>query len=197
MELEKIDKRMFEYLGHLRFGKVDYNDLPWNDYLLRPSSDWQFPVDLEDYFKVVFFENEDIIKNKKVLDVGCEYGNKIPWFDKMNPNELTCIDPNAKDIYIANHVGQLVDTPTTCVVSTAESFDLDADTVFMLSVNHHLEDEFLVYNKINCKYLVIDTWTDRDTNYSEVVQFLSKKYELEVKKNIKENKVLLRFKRYE
>jgi len=197
MELQKIDKRMFEYLGHLRFGKVDHANLSWNDYLSRPSSDWQFPVDLNDYFRMVFLENEDIIKNKKIIDVGCEYGNKIPWFDKMNPNELTCIDPNPQDIYIANYVGQLVDTPTTCVVSTAESFDLDADTIFMLSVNHHLADEFLVYNKINCKYLIIDTWTDRNTNYSDLAQFLSKKYELEAQKKIKENRVLLRFKRYE
>ena len=67
MELEKNDKRMFEYLGHLRFGKVDYNDLSWNDYLSRPSSDWQFPVDLNDYFRMVFLENEDIIKNKKTI----------------------------------------------------------------------------------------------------------------------------------
>ena len=194
MELEKIDKRMFEYLGHLRFGKVDHKDLSWSDYLSRPSSEWRFPEELDYYFKKVFFENKDIIKNKKILDVGCEYGNKIPWFDKMNPKELICLDPNSDDIYIANYVGCLVETSTKCVVSTAEDFELVADSVFMLSVNHHLKNEFLVYEKIKCTHLVIDTWTDRDPDYSKILSFLSTKYELENETYIRKNRVILRFK---
>lgn len=194
MNLKKEDKKLFEYLSHLRFGNVDYKNLSWQEYLLRPDSDWQFPAELDDYFKKVFFENLDIIEGKKVLDVGCEYGNKIPWFDKMNPKELICIDPTQKDIYIASYAGDLIKTPTKCIVSTAENFDLTADSIFMLGVNHHFKNQYVVYEKIKCDNLILDTWTDRNPGYGDIVNFLSKNYNLEKTKHIRKNRVIIRFK---
>ena len=77
--LQKIDKRMFEYLSHLKFGQVDHKELSWNDHLKLPSSDWKFPAELETYVLKCFFLNKDIITDKEVIDIGCEYGNKILW----------------------------------------------------------------------------------------------------------------------
>lgn len=55
MELEKIDKKMFEYLGHLYYGPADYKDLPWEEYITQPDSDWKFPIVQLEYWKKVFF----------------------------------------------------------------------------------------------------------------------------------------------
>ena len=192
--LQKIDKRMFEYLSHLKFGQVDYKQLSWNDHLKLPSSDWKFPAELETYFLKCFFLNKDIINDKEVLDIGCEYGNKIPWFDKFKPRKLTCIDPSEKDIYIANMVATLVDTDTQCYQTKAEDYQLKADTIFMLSVNHHLEDEFSIYDRLDCDNLVIDTWTDR-TPIDNILQALRKKFTIDSKIVFKDNRLILRCKR--
>tara|TARA_B100001115_G_C15803324_1_gene397476 strand:+ start:61 stop:1188 length:1128 start_codon:yes stop_codon:yes gene_type:complete len=194
--LQKIDKRMFEYLSHLKFGQVDHKELSWNDHLKLPSSDWKFPAELETYFLKCFFLNKDIINDKEVLDIGCEYGNKIPWFDKFKPRKLTCIDPSKEDIYIANMVATLVDTDTQCYQAKAEDYQLKADTIFMLSVNHHLDDELPIYDRLDCDNLVIDTWTDR-TPIDKILQALGKKFTIQSKILFKDNRMILRCKRKE
>ena len=194
MRLEKIDKRMFEYLGHLRFGKVDHNDLTWQQYMQTPSSDWVFPTEMEAYFEKVFVENKDILTNKRVLDVGCEYGNKIPWFDKFKPKQLTCIDPDKECIDIASYAARLVETDTKCEVSMAEDYDLTADTVFILSVNHHLQDQYLVFDKLQCQHLVIDTWTNK-VPLQEIEHRLNVKFYLESRHDLKKDRVVLRYRK--
>mgnify|MGYP001189478321 FL=1 len=194
MMLKKLDKRMFEYLSHLKFGQVDHKTLSWKDHLKLPSSDWQFPTELESYFLKCFFLNKDIINDKDVLDIGCEYGNKIPWFDKFKPKKITCIDPSAEDLYIAKMVATLVDTDTECVRTKAEDYQLKADTIFMLSVNHHLDDEFSIYDKLECDNLIIDTWTDK-TPIQKILEALEKKFMIESKIFYKKDRLILRCKR--
>jgi SAM-dependent methyltransferase len=197
--LDKTDKRMFEYINHLHFGGVDHKDLSWEQHSQRPASPWKFPMELETYFKNVFVDNKDIINNKKVLDIGCEYGTKIPWFDKMQPSELVCIDPNKEYFYIANYISGLTTTNTVCVNSKAEDFTLTADTIFLLSVNHHFEDQFAIYERLECNHLVLDTWTDRAISISHITNFLEKKYtvESETYLNFKKNRVVMRYKKNE
>jgi|TARA_B110000483_G_scaffold228805_1_gene292048 2-polyprenyl-3-methyl-5-hydroxy-6-metoxy-1,4-benzoquinol methylase len=194
MELSKIDRRMFEYLSHLKFGKVDHKELSWNDHLKLPDSDWQFPSDLETYFKEVFYKNADVIQGKRILDVGCEYGNKIPWIDKFAPQELTCIDPNKDDLYIAEYVGGLATSPVTCVEAKAEDHQLDADTIFMLSVNHHLDDQWQVYENLDCEHLIIDTWTDK-APINRITEALSIHFVLESKWIYKPNRIVMRYRK--
>ena len=195
--LDKTDKRMFEYINHLHFSGVDHKDLSWEQHSQRPASPWKFPMELETYFKNVFVDNKDIINNKKVLDIGCEYGTKIPWFAKMQPSELVCIDPNKEYFYIANYISGLTTTNTICVNSKAEDFTLTADTIFLLSVNHHFEDQFAIYERLECNHLVLDTWTDRAISISRITNFLEKKYtvESETYLNFKENRVVMRYKK--
>ena len=195
--LDKTDKRMFEYINHLHFSGVDHKDLSWEQHSQRPASPWKFPMELETYFKNVFVDNKDIINNKKVLDIGCEYGTKIPWFAKMQPSELVCIDPNKEYFYIANYISGLTTTNTVCVNSKAEDFTLTADTIFLLSVNHHFEDQFAIYERLECNHLVLDTWTDRAISISRITNFLEKKYtvESETYLNFKKNRVLMRYKK--
>jgi len=156
-------------------------------------------MELETYFKNVFVDNKDIINNKKVLDIGCEYGTKIPWFAKMQPSELVCIDPNKEYFYIANYISGLTTTNTICVNSKAEDFTLTADTIFLLSVNHHFEDQFAIYERLECNHLVLDTWTDRAISISRITNFLEKKYtvESETYLNFKKNRVVMRYKKNE
>ncbi len=195
--LDKTDKRMFEYINHLHFSGVDHKDLSWEQHSQRPASPWKFPMELETYFKNVFVDNKDIINNKKVLDIGCEYGTKIPWFAKMQPSELVCIDPNKEYFYIANYISGLTTTNTICVNSKAEDFTLTADTIFLLSVNHHFEDQFAIYERLECNHLVLDTWTDRAISISRITNFLEKKYtvESETYLNFKKNRVVMRYKK--
>ena len=195
--LDKTDKRMFEYINHLHFSGVDHKDLSWEQHSQRPTSPWKFPMELETYFKNVFVDNKDIINNKKVLDIGCEYGTKIPWFAKMQPSELVCIDPNKEYFYIANYISGLTTTNTICVNSKAEDFTLTADTIFLLSVNHHFEDQFAIYERLECNHLVLDTWTDRAISISRITNFLEKKYtvESETYLNFKKNRVVMRYKK--
>ena len=198
-QLDKTDKRMFEYINHLYFGVVDHKDLTWEQHSQRPSSSWTFPTELETYFDNVFVDNKDIITNKKILDIGCEYGTKIPWFAKMQPSELVCIDPNKEHFYIANHVsslvGKLTKTTTICVNAKAEDFTLTADTIFLLSVNHYVEDQFEIYKRLDCNHLVLDTWTDGTISISDITNFLEKKYTLENEVYFKKNRVILRYKK--
>ncbi len=195
--LDKTDKRMFEYINHLHFSGVDHKDLSWEQHSQSPVSPWKFPMELETYFKNVFVDNKDIINNKKVLDIGCEYGTKIPWFAKMQPSELVCIDPNKEYFYIANYISGLTTTNTICVNSKAEDFTLTADTIFLLSVNHHFEDQFAIYERLDCDHLVLDTWTDRAISISRITNFLEKKYtvESETYLNFKKNRVVMRYKK--
>jgi len=195
--LDKTDKRMFEYINHLHFSGVDHKDLSWEQHSQRPASPWKFPMELETYFKNVFVDNKDIINNKKVLDIGCEYGTKIPWFAKMQPSELVCIDPNKEYFYIANYISGLTTTNIICVNSKAEDFTLTADTIFLLSVNHHFEDQFAIYERLECNHLVLDTWTDRAISISRITNFLEKKYtvESETYLNFKKNRVVMRYKK--
>lgn len=191
MNLLQIDKRLFEYLGHLKFGKVDHKTLSWQQHQMLPSSNWKFPDDLEIYFLKVFSDNKDIIFNKDIIDIGCEYGNKIPWFDKFKPKKLTCIDPSIEDMYIANMVGDLVETDTRLITDVAENCELRADTIFMLSVNQHLLNEFVIYEKIECESLVIDTWTDR-TPLKDIRKALEKKFYVVSEFYYKPNRVVMR-----
>ena len=196
IKLDKTDKRMFEYINHLHFGKVDHKDLTWEEHSLRPASSWVFPEMLETYFEKVFVANKDIIANKKILDVGCEYGTKIPWFDKMSPLEMTCIEPNTAHSYIASYVAGLAETKVTCVNVKAEDYPLTADTIFLLSVNHHLDNEFEVYKNLDCDHFVLDTWTDRNSSFAEINNFFEgRKYILENEFHFKENRVIARFKK--
>ena len=197
--LDKTDKRMFEYINHLHFSGVDHKDLSWEQHSQRPASPWKFPIELETYFKNVFVDNKDIINNKKVLDIGCEYGTKIPWFAKMQPSELVCIEPSKEYFYIANYISGLTATNTICVNSKAEDFTLTADTIFLLSVNHHFEDQFAIYERLECNHLVLDTWTDRPISISRITNFLKKKYtvERETYLNFKKNRVVMRYKKNE
>ena len=197
IQLNKMDKRMFEYINHLHFSGVDHKDLSWEQHSQSPVSPWKFPMELETYFKNVFVDNKDIINNKKVLDIGCEYGTKIPWFAKMQPSELVCIDPNKEYFYIANYISGLTTTNTICVNSKAEDFTLTADTIFLLSVNHHFEDQFAIYERLECNHLVLDTWTDRAISISRITNFLEKKYtvESETYLNFKKNRVVMRYKK--
>jgi len=188
---------MFEYINHLHFSGVDHKDLSWEQHSQSPVSPWKFPMELETYFKNVFVDNKDIINNKKVLDIGCEYGTKIPWFAKMQPSELVCIDPNKEYFYIANYISGLTTTNTICVNSKAEDFTLTADTIFLLSVNHHFEDQFAIYERLDCDHLVLDTWTDSAISISRITNFLEKKYtvESETYLNFKKNRVVMRYKK--
>ena len=188
---------MFEYINHLHFSGVDHKDLSWEQHSQSPVSPWKFPMELETYFKNVFVDNKDIINNKKVLDIGCEYGTKIPWFAKMQPSELVCIDPNKEYFYIANYISGLTTTNTICVNSKAEDFTLTADTIFLLSVNHYFEDQFAIYERLECNHLVLDTWTDRAISISRITNFLEKKYtvESETYLNFKKNRVVMRYKK--
>ena len=185
---------MFEYLSHLKFGKVDHKELSWTDYTKLPNSDWKFPFELEQYFEYCFNKNADVITGKKILDIGCEYGNKIPWLDKFKPRELVCIDPNQKDLSIANYVGSLVTTPVTCAHTKAEDHQLEADTIFMLSVNHHLEDQWLIYEKLNCQNLIIDTWTDK-VPINQILETLDKKFVIKTNWFFKPNRIIMRYKK--
>ena len=214
MDFEKIDKKMFEYLGHLYYGHVDYKDLPWEEYVTRPDSDWQFPIEQLEYWKKVFLKNIDIIANKTVLDIGCWYGNKVPWFDKLLPTSVTCIDPgtyNGSDyMYICEYAASLVKTPTTCVTTKAEDYPLVAHTITMLGVNHNFDDELAVYDKLQCKYFILDTWTDEkyatapgkqskrlagSTHYAQARDFLYIKFTLENEDTyFTPNRVILRYK---
>jgi len=194
MTLSKTDKKMFEYLSHLKFGKVDHRDLSWGEYEALPNSDWQFPKELEEYFEECFCRNADVIQGKKLLDIGCEYGNKIPWFDKFDPEALTCIDPNPADLYIANYVGSILKTPTVCVETKAEDYQLSADTIFMLSSNHHFDDQFLVYSKLDCEHLIIDTWTDK-VPINKVLERLDKKFILERNWFFRPNRIVMRYRK--
>ena len=198
-ELNKTDKKMFEYINHLHFEGLNHKDLTWEQYLQRPESSWKFPLELETYFKNVFVDNKDIINNKKVLDIGCEYGTKIPWFAKMQPSELICIDPNKAYFKIANYISGLVSrltlTNTRCINSMAENFILNADTIFLLSVNHYIEDQFEIYKRLDCDYLVLDTWTNKNISISHINNFLEKKYTIEKEYVFKKNRVVLRYKK--
>jgi SAM-dependent methyltransferase len=199
--LAQIDKKMFEYINHLHFEGIDPMDLTWEEYSQRPPSPWKFPLELESWYKIIFYDNRDIINNKKVLDIGCEYGTKIPWFAKLQPSELICIDPNTSYFNIANYVsgliGRTTTTKTLCVNSRAEDFACNADTIFLISVNHYVDDQFEIYKNLNCTHLVIDTWTDKDISLSHINNFLEKTYIIESKAYLRENRVLMRYKKIE
>ena len=169
---------MFEYICHLHFENIDPADLPWEEYIKRPVYPWEFPKELELMFKTIFFDNKDIIANKKILDIGCEFGTKIPWFAKLQPKELTCIDPDESHFTIANYISNLIGRTTTtkthCVTSRAEDFDLTADTIFLLSVNHYVDDQFEIYKNLNCTHFVIDTHTDHDISLADINNFFEK-----------------------
>jgi len=198
MELSKTDKRKFEYINHLHFDKQPPYVLTWDEYQKRPNSDWLFPKQLEIYFEKVFADNKDIIESKTILDIGCEYGSKIPWFDKFNPEKITCIDPSEYNITLANHVANISDQKcrVSCECISAEEYNLEADTIFMLSVNQFFENQQMIYSKLKCENLVIDTWLDRNISYNELLTCFKDNYSLEKEwyYNEKRNRVILRFK---
>ena len=111
------------------------------------------------------------------------------------------MDPNKEHFYIANYVsslvGRLTKTKTICVNAKAEDFTLTADTIFLLSVNHQLEDQFEIYKRLDCDHLVLDTWTDRTISISDITNFLEKKYTVESEVYFKKNRVILRYKKNE
>ena len=197
MQLTKKDKRMFEYICHLHHENKDYKNLTWQMHQQLPSSDWQFPNELEEYYQHCFADNLDLIQNKKVIDIGCEYGNKIPWFDKFSPKHLLCIDPNSKHMYLANYVATLVDCDTSCITGKAEDCDLKADTVFMLSVNQHFDNQLDLLDKLDCEHIVIDTWTDNrykdNLSINTLLEFFDNKYINEKIWFFKSNRIVLRY----
>ena len=190
---------MFEYINHLRFGHRDPRALSWEQWSQLPASPWVFPAELETYFQMVFAANRDIIAGRRILDIGCEHGTKIPWFAKMQPSELVCIDPAREHFHIAEHVGRMVGRlskiTTICALSRAEDFTLAADTLFLLSVNHYLEDQFEIYRRLRCDHLVLDTWTDRTPALAQITDHLAEKYTLENEAYYKKNRVVLRYRR--
>ena len=200
--LSELDKRMFEYINHLHFEDIDPANLPWEEYIQRPVyTPWEFPQELELMFKTIFVDNKDIINNKKVIDIGCEYGTKIPWFAKLQPSELICIDPDKSHFTIANYVSDLIGRTTTtkthCATSRAEDFDLTAETIFLLSVNHYVDDQFEIYKNLNCTHLVIDTHTDHEISLADINNFLGKEYTIESEVYIRTNRAVVRYKKNE
>ncbi len=155
--LREFDKKVFEYIHHLHLTEKTTKDLSFEDHKPCDPSVWQFPKWLETYYQTVFLDFKHILENKTVLDVGCGLGDHISWFENCGVKELINIDNNPNVITYAKIVSDLVKMKTSCHVASAEDFKLEAETIYMLGVNHMMKNQKEVYKTLKCNDLIVDS----------------------------------------
>lgn len=64
-----IDKRYYEFAYHKYFSGKDISFTQWSD-----DPDWDYPVQDQVRFTSILQGNMDVIKNKRVVDIGCFLG---------------------------------------------------------------------------------------------------------------------------
>ena len=79
----KYDRKLFEYVNYLNENGFTVQDKPWEEYK-KTTSTWKFPSELEVYYSRMWYNQKELIENKKIFDLGCEIGSKISWFHSSN-----------------------------------------------------------------------------------------------------------------
>lgn len=180
--LRKFDKKLFEYVNHLNEEGKYAKDLPWDQYS-KTSSDWQFPASLEVYYARMWYNQKHILQNKTVLDLGCEIGSKISWFESCGVKDYVGIDTDKNRSDLANDISEIVfgnkcvmhHTPTA-IVKHLETHSYDV--IYMMSVNQYMSNPWHTINAIQCQYLIMDTWINQGISLSDTLEHLTEKYNL-------------------
>lgn len=165
MSMRSFDIKVFEYIHHLYSEKKDESHLSWADHVSCDPSIWKPDAWLLQYEKLAFENCSDLIKGKRVLDMGCNIGSKISWLENYGATHYTGVDPNAHDLKYAKIVADIVDINCELVNTTAENFEYkNYDTGLLLSVTHWLRDQELVLSKLfnHCQHTIIDTWIAKE-----------------------------------
>ena len=188
--LRPVDKKIFEYIHHLYYENKTSKDLSWQDH---QDSDWIFHSKLTKYYNLCFKNVQEYIKNCTILDIGCNIGSKISWFENLGASSYIGIDPDPKCVELAKTVTNIINMECSIYQTTAEESQIIADTSFLLSVSHKFKNQQVVLENLCSQNFVMETWIEKIGCFSEqyYVDLLSKKYKITYKTFLQSDKLVI------
>ena len=115
----------------------------------------------------VLNQNLDIIQNKKIIDIGCNFGHWSIFAHHNHCSNVLGVDIRKENIDIASLLQQQLEIPNTkmkfdlCDVHQHDRISqlcVDRDTVFLLGVMYHVHDHYDILKSLcqsNVKNIVI------------------------------------------
>jgi SAM-dependent methyltransferase len=139
------DKKYFEYVSHLTTTRILSSLENWI------SSNFEYPLHELKKFNTLLVDNQNYIKNNRILDLGCSNGFISFIAKHLGATSVTGLNIRAEPIKIAEYFFNQTNTIGNFVVGDIEDFNLleklcnDADTVILSSILEHLRNpEYII-----------------------------------------------------
>lgn len=170
------DKKYFEYISHLYHDKL----IPLENW---DCSDKDYPDHELQKFTNLLENNQQYIKDKKILDLGCHSGYIAYIARHLGASSVTGLNARAKPIDVANYFfKQLNQTNYKFIKGNIEDFRLletlcnKSDTVILSTVIEHLRNpEYVIRTITNSKaknILIESTIVEDSTSDARLYYFL-------------------------
>ena len=97
------NKKYYEFMYHSFFhGKSDNLAEFWKNW--KPWDIWEYPIYDLNRFNIIITKNANLIRNKKILDVGCNIGYLSLFCLNLDCKNVTGIDVRSNKLQIADFV---------------------------------------------------------------------------------------------
>jgi SAM-dependent methyltransferase len=161
MNTKLPDAKYFEYMSHL-----------YHCNRLIPMSEWtqswsNYPSHELKKFETVILNNQSMITNNRILDLGCHSGYMCYIASQLGATSVTGVNIRQQPIEVANYFFNQLQVPNyNFIVGNIEDFDLleqlcnTADTVILSTVLEHLRNPEFVLRTIsnsNVQNIIIES----------------------------------------
>lgn len=143
------DKRWFEY----SWAKYSNPSLNYNDW--QPWDEWDYSVSDRDRFTRIVLNNLDLIKDKKVFDIGCLLGILPLTMAHNSAEHVITIDIRQDNLEIAKEVCSLAGFENISfhqcdLYDTARLLDFvdDCDTILFSGVFYHINNHYQIIEQL-------------------------------------------------
>jgi SAM-dependent methyltransferase len=140
------DKKWFEYNSHLSNMLIPLKE--WT------SSGYDYPLSELQKFNTLLVDNQQYIKNNRILDLGCSSGYISFIANHLGASSITGLNARSSPIEVANYFFDQCKIPSKFIVGNIEDFKLlkklcdTTDTVILSSVLEHLRNPECVIRTI-------------------------------------------------
>lgn len=146
------DKKYYEFLYHAWFNnRLSDVEKFYKDWV--PSDEWTYPVDDCVRFRTLLLDNEQFIRDKRVLEIGSHLGY-IPLFCMhMGAKFVTGLEPRTNKQELSKFICQQAGF-TNFEFTSGSTHDSDfvtgnPDTVILSALIYHVADHYTVLKKIS------------------------------------------------
>lgn len=155
------DKRWFEYSWAKHFNPdLDYTD--W-----QPWDEWDYSSADRDRFTRIIFNNLDLIKHKKVFDIGCLLGSLAMIMSHNSAKQIVAVDIRKENIAVAQEVCKLAGY-TNIEFYVCDLYDwpnmsrliADCETILFSGVFYHINNHYQIIEQLTsttAKNIILET----------------------------------------